>query len=54
MGSIMQDQFERLVAEAEAQQMSGWDWSHVEGRYIETEPPWNSLSWIWGLGAESC
>jgi SAM-dependent methyltransferase len=29
------------VAEAEAQQMSGWDWSFVEGRYIEAAPPWN-------------
>ena len=37
----MTDQFERLINEAEAQQMSGWDWSHVQGRYVETEPPWN-------------
>src|SRR4029434_2934580 len=37
----MSDQFERLIAEAEAQQMSGWDWSCVEGRYIEAEPRWN-------------
>jgi SAM-dependent methyltransferase len=37
----MSDQFERLIAEAEAQQMSGWDWGCVEGRYIESEPPWN-------------
>jgi len=21
--------------------MSGWDWSHVEGRYIEADPPWD-------------
>jgi SAM-dependent methyltransferase len=37
----MDDQFERLIAEAQAQQMSGWDWSYVEGRYSETQPPWN-------------
>jgi SAM-dependent methyltransferase len=37
----MTDQFDRLVADAEAQQMSGWDWSFVEGRYIEAAPPWN-------------
>ena len=38
---MMMDQFERLLTEAEAQQMSGWDWSFVEGRYIEAEPPWS-------------
>ena len=37
----MSDQFERLIAEAQAQQMSGWDWGCVEGRYIEAEPRWN-------------
>lgn len=37
----MDDRFERLIAEAEAQQMSGWDWSCVEGRYIEAQPPWD-------------
>jgi SAM-dependent methyltransferase len=36
----MNEQFERLIAEAEAQQMSGWDWSYVEGRYVEAQPPW--------------
>jgi SAM-dependent methyltransferase len=37
----MNDPFESLIAEAEAQQMSGWDWSYVEGRYIEAQPPWD-------------
>jgi len=37
----MNDQFDRLIADAEAQQMSGWDWSYVEGRYSEAPPPWN-------------
>jgi SAM-dependent methyltransferase len=37
----MTDEFERLIAEAESQRMSGWDWSYVEGRYVEAEPPWN-------------
>jgi len=37
----MNDQFDRLIADAEAQQMSGWDWSYVEGRYSEAQPPWD-------------
>jgi SAM-dependent methyltransferase len=37
----MNDQFDRLIAEAEAQQMSGWDWSYVERRYSEGQTPWD-------------
>jgi len=37
----MNDQFESLIADAEAREMSGWDWSYVAGRYTEDEPPWN-------------
>ena len=35
------DQFEHLISVADARQLSGWDWSHVKGRYVESEPPWN-------------
>jgi SAM-dependent methyltransferase len=38
---VNDDQFEHLISVADAQQLSGWDWSHVKGRYIESEPPWN-------------
>ena len=37
----MNDEFERLIAEAESRQMAGWNWSDVEGRYSEAQPPWN-------------
>ena len=34
------DSFEALVSEAEAAHFSGWDFSWLEGRQIETPPPW--------------
>ena len=33
--------FDRLVAEAEAQDFSGWDFSYLSGRCIEKDPSWN-------------
>lgn len=34
-------EFERLIAAAEAYTMEGWDWSALEGRYVEAGPPWD-------------
>ncbi|GAB4442107.1 MAG: class I SAM-dependent methyltransferase [Chloroflexi bacterium OHK40] len=34
-------EFERLVSAVEAYTMEGWDWSALEGRYTEADPPWN-------------
>jgi hypothetical protein len=33
--------FTRLIAATEAYTMEGWDWSVLEGRYVETTPPWD-------------
>lgn len=34
-------EFARLIAATEAYTMEGWDWSALEGRYVETAPPWD-------------
>jgi len=36
----MVDTFERLVAEADAVDVSGWDFSWLDGRATEERPPW--------------
>lgn len=41
MKQVNDDPFDDLIRVADAQQLSGWDWSHVKGRYVESEPPWN-------------
>jgi SAM-dependent methyltransferase len=33
--------FDRLVAEAEAASFAGWDFSWLEGRWIDSPPPWD-------------
>ena len=33
--------FDRLVAEAEAASFSGWDFSWLDGRWIDSSPPWD-------------
>lgn len=33
--------FDRLVAEAEGANFSGWDFSWLEGRWIDEPPPWD-------------
>jgi hypothetical protein len=33
--------FERLITEAESQPFSGWDFSYLEGRYVQGRPSWN-------------
>ena len=33
--------FERLTAEALAQDFSGWDFSWLQGRWYEEDPPWS-------------
>lgn len=33
--------FERLLADAEATHLRGWDWSAVATRYLEDDPPWD-------------
>lgn len=33
--------FDQLVAAATAFTMEGWDWSALDGRYLETPPPWD-------------
>ncbi len=35
------DEFERLVAEAEEREFSGWDFSWIVGRWDTAPPPWN-------------
>jgi SAM-dependent methyltransferase len=37
----MPTDFERLIAEAESQPFSGWDFSYLKGRYLEGKPSWN-------------
>lgn len=37
----MQTEFERLMAEAESQPFSGWDFAFLEGRYVEGWPSWD-------------
>ena len=38
--SVMDDGFERLVAEADAVDVTGWDFSWLNGRATEERPPW--------------
>lgn len=35
------DEFERLVAEAQSQKFSGWDFSWLKNRLVEEDPPWD-------------
>ena len=35
------DEFERLVAEAQSQKFSGWDFSWLKNRLVEESPPWD-------------
>ncbi|HEV2120384.1 MAG TPA: SAM-dependent methyltransferase [Candidatus Bathyarchaeia archaeon] len=35
------DEFERLIAEAQSQKFSGWDFSWLRNRLVEETPPWN-------------
>ena len=37
----MQSDFERLITEAEIESFSGWDFSHIHGRYVEGRPSWD-------------
>jgi len=47
-------EFERLIAVAEAYTMKGWDWSALEGRYVETEPPWDYRAEVTALLPTAC
>ncbi len=40
----MDKNFEDLVAQADAADVTGWDFSWLKGRAIEERPPWES--WI--------
>jgi SAM-dependent methyltransferase len=35
------DQFERLIAEAQSQKFSGWDFSWLRDRLVQETPPWD-------------
>lgn len=35
------DQFERLIAEAQSQKFSGWDFAWLRNRLVEETPPWD-------------
>jgi SAM-dependent methyltransferase len=35
------EKFENLISEARSWKMSGWDFSSLEGRWIEEPPPWD-------------
>ena len=35
------EEFERLVADAEGADFSGWDFSYLSGRWIEVDPTWD-------------
>lgn len=39
--SKAQQDFDRLVQEAWSQEISGWDWSYLEGRLVEDAEPWH-------------
>lgn len=41
MKIIHPERYQRLVAEAQAADFSGWDFSWLEGRMIQEEPPWD-------------
>ena len=47
------DPFEALIAAAEREPFEGWDFSHLEGRLVETPPPFDYLAPVRGrmLGA---
>jgi len=38
------DPFEALIAAAEREPFEGWDFSHLEGRLVETPPPFDYLA----------
>jgi len=35
------DEFERLIAEAQSQKFSGWDFSWLKNRLVQETPPWD-------------
>jgi SAM-dependent methyltransferase len=37
----MRDKFERLIAEAQSQKFSGWDFSWLKDRLVQETPPWD-------------
>lgn len=38
---MAKDEFDELVSKAERQPFSGWDFSYLEGRYVEEKLPWD-------------
>lgn len=38
---MLKKSFEELVAEAESELFSGWDFSYLKGRYVQGAPSWN-------------
>ncbi len=39
--SVPDEKFEKLISEARSWKMSGWNFSSLEGRWIEEAPPWD-------------
>jgi SAM-dependent methyltransferase len=48
-GKRMSADFERLIAEAESQPFSGWDFSFLNGRYLEGRFSWDFAQELHGL-----
>ena len=44
----MADSFEALIAQAEREPFEGWDFSHLEGRLVESPPPFDYLAAVRG------
>lgn len=47
------DDFERLIAEAERAGFQGWDWTWLDGRRIEQPPPWSYRDRVLALAADA-
>jgi hypothetical protein len=41
---MAQQAFEALIADAERRTFEGWDFSHLDGRMVETAPPFDYLA----------
>jgi SAM-dependent methyltransferase len=41
LGARNPDEFERLIAEAQSQKFSGWDFSWLRDRLLQETPPWD-------------
>jgi SAM-dependent methyltransferase len=39
--NVRDEKFEKLISEARSWKMSGWDFSSLDGRWIEEPPPWD-------------